>query len=70
MHEAELPPQRLHIERGDEAVAYVENIRRYYDTLLWVDERQQAELRLEQQKQRLTEQLSTEILPPDAGDGN
>ena len=56
--------------RGDEAVAYVENIRRYYDTLLWVDERQQAELRLEQQKQRLTEQLSTEILPPDAGDGN
>lgn len=56
--------------RGDEAVTYVENIRRYYDTLLWVDERQQAELRLEQQKQRLTEQLSTEILPPDAGDGN
>lgn len=56
--------------RGDEAVTYVENIRRYYDTLLWVDERQQAELRLEQQKQRLTEQLSTEILPLDAGDGN
>jgi membrane-bound lytic murein transglycosylase F len=54
--------------RGDEAVTYVENIRRYYDTLLWVDERQQAELRLQQQKQRLTEQPdmveSTEILPP------
>ena len=54
--------------RGDEAVTYVENIRRYYDTLLWVDERQQAEQRLEQQKRRLTEQLntdtSTEILPP------
>ncbi|MEO3679292.1 membrane-bound lytic murein transglycosylase MltF [Rheinheimera sp. FR7-31] len=56
--------------RGDEAVTYVENIRRYYDTLLWVDERQQAELRLQQQKQRLTEQPdmveSTEILPPAA----
>ena len=50
--------------RGDEAVTYVDNIRRYYDTLLWVDERQQAEHRLEQQKQRLTEQSSTEILPP------
>lgn len=57
--------------RGDEAVTYVENIRRYYDTLLWVDERQQAEQRLEQQKRRLTEQLntdtSTEILPPPGG---
>ncbi|MDP2716373.1 membrane-bound lytic murein transglycosylase MltF [Rheinheimera sp.] len=50
--------------RGDEAVTYVENIRRYYDTLLWVDERQQAEQRLELQKQRLSDQLSTEILPP------
>ncbi|MBZ9612506.1 membrane-bound lytic murein transglycosylase MltF [Rheinheimera maricola] len=60
--------------RGDEAVSYVENIRRYYDTLLWVDERQQAELRLEQQKKRLTEQLSsensTEILPTNDDDGN
>lgn len=46
--------------RGDEAVSYVENIRRYYDTLLWVDERQQAELRLEQQKQRLSEEISAE----------
>lgn len=56
--------------RGDEAVTYVENIRRYYDTLLWVDERQQAELRLQQQKQRLTEQPdmveSTDNLPPEA----
>jgi membrane-bound lytic murein transglycosylase F len=55
--------------RGDEAVTYVDNIRRYYDTLLWVDERQQAEQRLEQQKQRLTEQVSNEILlaPPNGG---
>jgi membrane-bound lytic murein transglycosylase F len=49
--------------RGDEAVGYVENIRRYYDTLLWVDERQQAEQRLELQKQRLSDQVSTERLP-------
>ncbi|MEH8016868.1 membrane-bound lytic murein transglycosylase MltF [Rheinheimera muenzenbergensis] len=49
--------------RGDEAVTYVENIRRYYDTLLWVDERQQADIRLQQQKQRLSEQVSTENLP-------
>ena len=26
--------------RGNEAVTYVENIRRYYDTLVWLDERQ------------------------------
>jgi membrane-bound lytic murein transglycosylase F len=43
--------------RGDEAVAYVENIRRYYDTLVWTDEKQQSEQRLEQQRQRLTEEL-------------
>lgn len=46
--------------RGDEAVTYVENIRRYYDTLLWVDERQQAEKRIEQQKQRLSDRLILE----------
>lgn len=50
--------------RGDEAVTYVENIRRYYDTLLWVDERQQAEQRIEQQKLRLSEQLDSVTLPP------
>jgi len=64
--------------RGDEAVNYVENFRRYYDTFLWVDERQQTELRLQQQQQRLNEQLSTEIgtensteiLPPPTEGGN
>ncbi|KKO47429.1 murein transglycosylase [Arsukibacterium ikkense] len=49
--------------RGDEAVTYVENIRRYYDTLLWTDEKQQAEQRLELQRLRLTEQLPTDIEP-------
>jgi len=50
--------------RGDEAVTYVENIRRYYDTLVWTDEKQQAEQRLEQQKLRLTEQLLPETTAP------
>jgi membrane-bound lytic murein transglycosylase F len=36
--------------RGDMAVYYVENIRRYYDTLLWVDERKQAEQQQAAQK--------------------
>jgi membrane-bound lytic murein transglycosylase F len=38
--------------RGDEPVVYVENIRRYYDTLTWIDEQkvQEAEI-LEQQEQ-------------------
>ncbi|MCU7554950.1 membrane-bound lytic murein transglycosylase MltF [Alteromonas sp. ASW11-19] len=30
--------------RGDEALQYVENIRRYYDTLVWLDERQPTPL--------------------------
>ncbi|WP_423187386.1 membrane-bound lytic murein transglycosylase MltF [Alishewanella sp. d11] len=48
---------RFGFARGDEAAMYVENIRRYYDTLVAVDERQQLELRLEQQRQKLIEQL-------------
>lgn len=38
--------------RGDEAVQYVENIRRYYDTLLWVDENQKAN-----EQQQVAEEL-------------
>ncbi|MGS2721859.1 membrane-bound lytic murein transglycosylase MltF [Paraglaciecola aestuariivivens] len=30
--------------RGNEAVQYVDNIRRYYDTLVWLDEQQASEL--------------------------
>lgn len=47
---------RFGFARGDEAALYVENIRRYYDTLVGVDERQQLEQKLEQQRQRLVEQ--------------
>ncbi|WP_333607625.1 membrane-bound lytic murein transglycosylase MltF [Arsukibacterium sp.] len=57
---------RFGYARGDEAVHYVENIRRYYDTLVLVDEKQQAESRLELQRQRLLEQLTeTESITPD-----
>ena len=55
---------RFGYARGDEAVTYVENIRRYYDTLVWTDEKQQAEQRLEQQRLRLTEQLLPETTAP------
>lgn len=57
---------RFGFARGDEAAMYVENIRRYYDTLVGVDERQQLENRLELQRQKLVEELtepeSTELL--------
>ncbi|MEW9797619.1 membrane-bound lytic murein transglycosylase MltF [Alteromonas sp. CYL-A6] len=33
---------RFGYARGDEALRYVENIRRYYDTLRWLDEQQSA----------------------------
>lgn len=33
--------------RGNEAVTYVDNIRRYYDTLVWLDENQPTELQEE-----------------------
>ncbi|WP_306523868.1 membrane-bound lytic murein transglycosylase MltF [Rheinheimera sp.] len=47
--------------RGDHAVYYVENIRRYFDTLLWVDEKKQAELKVQQQKQKLAEEYSEQL---------
>lgn len=57
---------RFGFARGDEAAMYVENIRRYYDTLVGVDERQQLENRMEQQRQKLAEQLAEpiELAPP------
>lgn len=45
--------------RGHEAVAYVDNIRRYYDTLVWLDEQQRLS-RDEQQYTNQTEQQTTE----------
>ena len=34
--------------RGDEPINYVDNIRRYYDTLTWMDNKQQAQIKEEE----------------------
>lgn len=44
---------RYGFARGDEAVNYVGNIRRYYDTLVWIDEKQQETVQLETNKAKL-----------------
>lgn len=46
---------RFGYARGDEAAHYVENIRRYYDTLQWVTDRQQIERRQRQSAEDTTE---------------
>ncbi|MCH8538400.1 MAG: lytic transglycosylase F, partial [Alkalimonas sp.] len=64
---------RFGYARGDEAAHYVENIRRYYDTLQWVSERQQIERRQRQSMMEEAELLpveeepDAEIEPLDAG---
>lgn len=45
--------------RGDEPVNYVENIRRYYDTLTWMDEKQQQENELKNNILSPEEQIVT-----------
>jgi len=52
---------RFGFARGDEAAMYVENIRRYYDTLVGVDERQQLESLIEQQRLKLEAELTDAI---------
>jgi len=58
---------KLGYARGAQAVYYVENVRRFYDTLLWVDEKKKTEQRLNQQKQILNQQFgdqpTEEVLP-------
>ncbi len=46
--------------RGEEPVRYVENIRRYYDTLTWLDDKakEQAQEKLELEQSSVSE-LST-----------
>ena len=47
--------------RGDEPVNYVENIRRYYDTLTWIDDKLQQQKKLEIKPKLASEELvSTE----------
>jgi len=56
---------RTGFARGDHAVYYVENVRRYYDTLLWVDEKKQTEakLQLQQQAARDAESKQPQLQP-------
>jgi membrane-bound lytic murein transglycosylase F len=45
--------------RGDEPVHYVENIRRYYDTLTWIDDKSQQQKKIEQQTTNEMVRLTT-----------
>ena len=47
--------------RGDEPVNYVANIRRYLDTLIWLDEKQQQDDLLKQQQDQIEENLLQEL---------
>ena len=44
--------------RGDEPVHYVENIRRYYDTLTWIDDKSQQDKKIAQQSATEANQLN------------
>ncbi len=56
---------RTGFARGDHAVYYVENVRRYYDTLLWVDEKKQTEAKLQQKQQAESQRPQlTPVLKP------
>jgi membrane-bound lytic murein transglycosylase F len=45
--------------RGDEPVHYVENIRRYYDTLTWIDDKSQQQKKIAQQTTNEMVRLTT-----------
>ena len=47
---------RYGFARGDEAVNYVSNIRRYYDTLVWIDEKSEQEEKIEQMKDQVQQE--------------
>jgi len=59
-----IPKTRYGYARGGEAARYVENIRRYYHSLRWVDERQQKQLAQEQQ-QNTVDELALDKNPTD-----
>lgn len=46
---------RYGFARGDEAVNYVANIRRYYDTLIWLDEKANEEQQIEFRKEEINQ---------------
>lgn len=64
---------RYGFARGDEAVQYVANIRRYYDTLIWIDEKAEQQNKLETlfdqaQQSNEAEELKPAAPMPTSGD--
>lgn len=49
--------------RGNEAVTYVDNIRRYYDTLVWLDENQPEELLEQPPTDQIAEEQEAQAVP-------
>ena len=47
--------------RGEEPVRYVENIRRYYDTLTWLDDKAQEQEKIEQELKREAKQKKAQL---------
>lgn len=48
--------------RGDEPVRYVENIRRYYDSLVWLDNKAQAEEKADQHREKISNSLENQTI--------
>lgn len=56
---------RYGFARGDEAVQYVANIRRYYDTLIWIDDRIEQQLKIESRLDQVQNIETSTDLPPE-----
>ncbi|MBC3767267.1 membrane-bound lytic murein transglycosylase MltF [Neptunicella marina] len=56
--------------RGNEATAYVANIRRYYDTLKWLEDQRLAEELKQQQEAQMNASPATEQTPADTTELN
>ncbi len=52
---------RYGFARGDEAVNYVANIRRYYDTLVWLDQKQTEQELVENKQQQANQQAHPQL---------
>ncbi len=52
---------RYGFARGDEAVTYVSNIRRYYDTLVWLDQKQAEEELIQDKKEQASQQAHPQL---------
>lgn len=54
--------------RGDEPVKYVDNIRRYYDALVWLDNEQATQRAIAIQKQQFEKLATTTVAPIETAD--